>query len=181
MREKRKTQKRQHCWFCWIFLHFSCHSTGGDFTLFFVVTNKQVRSPPYRFPFFWPPFTFKRLRRKLCATHSWDLELSKLLCTLLCEGDSDFLFLIVIKVACVTRAFALRNKGSFNLEDTGKWKHQNHTGEIERTKATIMHYRYLHTLFYLEANCTSLLVTWAVTMKLNLIWRCNRPKYTRDN
>lgn len=49
-----------------------------------------------------------------------DLELSKFLCTFLIKGDSDFLFLIVVKVACVTGAFALRDKGSFHLKQTKK-------------------------------------------------------------
>lgn len=74
--------------------------------------------------FLQTPFYF--LNPCLVATRGQNLELSKLLCTLLCEGDSDFLFLIVVKVACVTGAFALRNKGSFHLEHTGQSNHHHH-------------------------------------------------------
>ena len=62
----------------------------------------------------------RALTLSLSATHGWNLELRKLLCTLLCEGDSDFLFLVVVEVARVAGAFALRNKGSFHLEHTGQ-------------------------------------------------------------
>lgn len=64
------------------------------------------------------PIVSKSRSLPLCATRGSNLELCKLLCTLLWEGDSDFLFLVVIKVACVSGAFALGNKGSFHLEQT---------------------------------------------------------------
>ncbi len=44
------------------------------------------------------------------------LEFSKLLSTFLCERDPDFFFLVVVKVAGVAGAFALRDEGGFHLK-----------------------------------------------------------------
>lgn len=88
----------------------------GDFTLLSSLQINKLAVHPSA-SFLRTPFYF--LNSCLSLRYSWlDLELSKLLCTLLCEGDSDFLFLVVIKVACVAGAFALRNKGGFHLEHT---------------------------------------------------------------
>ena len=44
------------------------------------------------------------------------LEVGKLLATFLWWGDSEWFFLVVIKVACVSRTFPLRYKWSLHLQ-----------------------------------------------------------------
>lgn len=124
-KQLRNNQKRQHCWFCrsfFILPILPIWGRGGwgavvedDFYIvFFFSLQMSKLSVQPSVSCIQIPVYFLNLCPSLC--YSWNLKLCKLFCTLLCDGNSDFLFFVVIEVARITGAFALWDKRSFNLQ-----------------------------------------------------------------